>query len=56
MLQFVHGKEIPWPKYAKRETITNITETGFRGVKLSDDLKARCEMINKVVLDPLNGV
>ncbi|CAM1506186.1 Fc.00g058270.m01.CDS01 [Cosmosporella sp. VM-42] len=56
LLQFVHGKEIPWHKYTEQETITNITDTGFNAAKLSEDLKDRCEMINKVVLDPRNGV
>ncbi|KAK0625939.1 carboxyl ester lipase [Immersiella caudata] len=56
LISFVHGKEFPWPAYGEGKQITNITAAGFEGVELPEDLRARCEMINRVVMDPKNGV
>ncbi|KAH7013775.1 carboxylesterase [Ilyonectria destructans] len=41
LLRFIYGEEIPWPKYARRERLANITDGGFEMVNLRDDLKKR---------------
>ena len=56
LLSFLHGEEFPWPVYGEGKEITNITASGFESVRLPADLEARCEMINRVILDPDNGV
>lgn len=56
LLRFLHGREFPWPAYGREKRITNFTASGFGDVPLPTDLRARCEMVNRVVLDPRNGV
>ncbi|GAB1316947.1 Carboxylic ester hydrolase [Madurella fahalii] len=56
LLRFLHGYELPWPVYGAGKRITNITTGGFEDILLAADLRARCEMVNRVVLDPRNGV
>lgn len=56
LLGFLYGEEFPWPVYAEGREIPNITSSGFESVRLPADLEARCEMINRVILDPDNGV
>jgi hypothetical protein len=55
MMSFLYSREIKWPHYGSRE-LTNITAGGFENVLLPQDLSARCQMINEVLLDPANGV
>jgi hypothetical protein len=55
LLRFVKGDSIGWPIYGASKQIENITTGGYETVKLPEELKARCDMINQVVLDPANG-
>ncbi|KAK4442551.1 lipase 1 [Podospora aff. communis PSN243] len=56
LLNFLHGRNFPWPVFGEGKQITNITAAGFEHVALGEDLKARCEMINRLVMDPKSGV
>ena len=55
LLAFLYGQDFPWPKYGAAREIMNITDTGFEEATLPADLHARCEMVNRVILDPGNG-
>ena len=56
MLGFLRGRGFPWPKYGTSRQIANITGSGLETTVLPADLHARCDMINRVILDPSNGV
>ncbi|KAK3349720.1 putative lipase 2 [Lasiosphaeria hispida] len=56
LLDFLRGEEFPWPVYGEGKKITNITAFGFERASLPADLEARCEMVNRVILDLDNGV
>jgi len=56
LLNFLYGREFPWPVYGEVNRITNITDAGSENASLPLDLEARCEMINRLLLDPDNGV
>ncbi len=55
LLNFLHQRPIGWPIYGTREQITNITSNNFKKVLLPADLRARCDMVNRVTVDPGNG-
>jgi hypothetical protein len=56
LLDFLYGKEFPWPVYGEGKRTTNITTSGFESVSLPADLEARCGMINRVIQDMEIGV
>jgi hypothetical protein len=56
LLRFLYGRELDWPIYDAERKIVNITATEFEHLLLPADLRARCDMINRVVLDSANGV
>ena len=56
LLKFVHGTEIDWPVYGDGQEIINITVAGFERTGLPENLKNRCELLNDIFLDPVNGV
>ena len=56
LLRFLHGRPFHWPYYGLEKQVTNITAAGFRAVTLPTNLESRYGLINKVVLDPANGV
>ncbi|KAH8799813.1 putative lipase 2 [Xylogone sp. PMI_703] len=56
LLRFLYGHKIDWPIYGADKQIINVTVNGYEYPLLPADLKARSDMINRVVLDPTNGV
>lgn len=55
LLAFLQGRDFPWSRYGAEKSIVNITEAGFQELSLPEDLRRRCEMINRVISDPENG-
>ncbi|KAF1993501.1 lipase [Amniculicola lignicola CBS 123094] len=45
-----------WKSFAENGTIANITVDGFEFALVGQDLIKRCETINELIRDPLNGV
>ncbi|KAK4119128.1 putative lipase 2 [Parathielavia appendiculata] len=56
LLNFLYGCRIDWPHYGRDKKITNVTATEFDTMPLPADLDARCQKVNKMVLDLANGV
>lgn len=54
LLAFLHGEDPEWPVYGDDERLFNITDS-FEATTLPDSLKARCELVNRLVFDPANG-
>ena len=45
-----------WPVYGAESNLFNITLAGFEGHTLGEDLEERCEFLNSVLADKVNGV
>ncbi|KAH6630678.1 Alpha/Beta hydrolase protein [Chaetomium sp. MPI-SDFR-AT-0129] len=54
LLAFLHGEDPEWPLYGDDERLFNITDS-FEATTLPDSLRARCDLVNKLVFDPVNG-
>lgn len=55
LLDFVHGREVPWPTFGSESVMINITDN-YWTQKEPGYLKKRCDNINQAILDPANGV
>lgn len=43
-----------WPTYGRNKRIYNITD-GFEAAIMPLELRERCDLLNRVVLEPANG-
>ena len=56
LIRFINGRDCDWPIYGKEERMYNITTNGFEADSFAGKLKERCDVINKILLDPNNGL
>ncbi|KAH6627988.1 Alpha/Beta hydrolase protein [Chaetomium tenue] len=54
LLALVRGEDMEWPVYGADQHLYNITDS-FEATELPDKFRERCELIQRLVLDPANG-
>lgn len=54
LLALVRGEDLEWPVYGADQHIYNITDS-FEATELPDKFRERCELVQRLVLDPANG-
>lgn len=54
LLKFVNGQKLDWPAWGSAKGMYNITES-FEATTLPEKLRHRCDLLNKFILDPVNG-
>ncbi|KAK3314251.1 putative lipase 2 [Apodospora peruviana] len=56
LLWFINGRKMDWPVDGGDKQFINVTAIGFETGSVLAALQARCEMINRVLLNPANGL
>lgn len=54
LMAFVRGEDMEWATYGRAERLYNVTDE-FQATTMASELRIRCDLINKLVLDPANG-
>ena len=54
LLDFIHGEEMDWPVYGSEKKMYNVSSR-FDEMVMPKELQERCDLINEIVLDPVNG-
>ncbi|UNI16019.1 hypothetical protein JDV02_002496 [Purpureocillium takamizusanense] len=55
LLALVRGEDLAWPAYGADKRMYNVTEERFEATTMPAELRARCDLVNKLVLDRANG-
>lgn len=54
LLALVRGEDLAWPAYGADKRMYNVTER-FEATTMPAELRARCDLLNRSVLDQANG-
>ncbi|GJN83953.1 hypothetical protein PLIIFM63780_007504 [Purpureocillium lilacinum] len=54
LLALVRGEDVAWPAYGADKRMYNVTER-FEATTMPAELRARCDLLNRSVLDQANG-
>lgn len=56
MYGYFEALDTSWPAYGQMKTFLNVTTDGFVVAPTDEDQLRRCEVVNKVLADPANGI
>lgn len=55
LLRFIHDQDMQWPVWGSDKQMVNMTDT-IEATNMLSVLEERCEKLNRLELDPANGV